>query len=196
MDPVEVAAVRQTRSGHPSAAQTRIVTAALDLFAKHGVGGTSLGMIANALGVTKAAVFHQFRTKDEIIVAAAEAELAVLEGVLDVADAEPTRERAREVLLARIVDLAVYRRRTVSTILSDPVIVGFFEHHEPFRRVMHRLSRLLMGDDAGPQARVTTAVLSAAISGAVVHPLVIDLDDETLRSELLHLTRRLFDLPE
>jgi len=145
--------------------------------------------------VTKAAVFHQFRTKDEIIVAAAEAELAVLEGVLDVADAEPTRERAREVLVTRIVDLAVERRRTVSTILSDPVIVGFFDEHEPFRRVMHRLSRLLMGDDAGPEARVSTAVLSAAISGAVIHPLVADLDDATLRTQLLLLTRRLFDVP-
>ncbi|HEY3141184.1 MAG TPA: TetR family transcriptional regulator, partial [Acidimicrobiales bacterium] len=61
MEPVEVAAVRQARSVAPSAAQARIITAALDLFAKHGVGGTSLGMIAKALGVTKAAVFHQFK---------------------------------------------------------------------------------------------------------------------------------------
>jgi len=195
VDPVEVAAVRPARSGPPSAAQARIITAALDLFAEHGVGGTSLGMIANALGVTKAAVFHQFKTKDEIIVAAAEAELAALEAVLDAADAEPSRERAREVLIARIVDLAVERRRTASTILSDPVIVSFFAAHEPFRRVMHRLSRLLMGDNAGPEARVSTAVLSAAISGAVIHPLVVDLDDDTLRAELLHLARRLFDLP-
>lgn len=153
-------------------------------------------MIANALGVTKAAVFHQFKTKDEIILAAAEAELAVLEAVLDAADAEPSRARARDVLVTRIVDLAVERRRTASTILSDPVIVGFFADHEPFRRVMHRLSRLLMGDNAGPEARVSTAVLTAAISGAVMHPLVVDLDDDTLRSQLLHLTRRLFDLPE
>jgi len=189
------AGLRPVRSGPPSAAQARIIGAALDLFARQGVGGTSLGMIANALGVTKAAVFHQFRTKDEIIVAAAEAELAVLESVLDVADAEPTRERAREVLVTSIVDLAVERRRTVGTILGDPVIIGVFEHHAPFRRVMHRLSRLLMGDEAGPQALVSTAVLSAAISGAVIHPLVADLDDATLRSELLRLTHRLFDLP-
>jgi AcrR family transcriptional regulator len=191
----DAAGSRPVRSGPPSAAQARIIGAALDLFARQGVGGTSLGMIANALGVTKAAVFHQFRTKDEIIVAAAEAELAVLESVLDVADAEPTRERAREVLVTSIVDLAVERRRTVGTILGDPVIIGVFENHAPFRRVMHRLSRLLMGDEAGPQALVSTAVLSAAISGAVIHPLVADLDDATLRSELLRLTHRLFDLP-
>src|SRR5512142_2936154 len=71
-------------------AQTRIVTAALDLFARHGVGGTSLQMIADKIGVTKAAVYHQFKTKDEIVVAAAQAEIARLEQVMDAAEAERT----------------------------------------------------------------------------------------------------------
>ena len=60
---------------------------------------------------------------------------------------------------------------------------------------MDRLYRLLMGDDAGPEARVPAAMLTAAISGAALHPLVVDLDDDILRSQLLHLARRLFDLP-
>ena len=58
-----------------SAAQTRVITAALDLFSRHGVGGTSLQMIADEIGVTKAAVYHQYNTKDEIVLAAAESEL-------------------------------------------------------------------------------------------------------------------------
>jgi AcrR family transcriptional regulator len=179
----------------PSPAKARIVTAALDLFAKHGVGGTSLGMIAKAIGVTKAAVYHQFPTKDEIVLAAAEAELARLAAVLDTAEAEPSPERAREVLVTGIVDLAVDGRRTIGPILSDPVIVGFFPEHEPFRQIMQRLSRLLVGDDPAAEARVSTAMLTAAISGAVVHPLVAELDDATLRAQLRVLARRLFDLP-
>jgi hypothetical protein len=39
-------------------------------------------------------------------------------------------------------------------------------------------------------------MLTAAISGAVMHPLFVDLDDDTLRSQLLLLARRLFDLPQ
>ena len=62
-----------------SAAQTRILVAALDLFADHGVSGTSLQMIADAIGVTKAAVYHQFKTKDEIIISVTEMQLARLE---------------------------------------------------------------------------------------------------------------------
>src|SRR5271165_2649914 len=109
-----------------SAAQARIISAALELFAQNGVGGTSLQMIADTIGVTKAAVYHQYHTKDEIVLAAAEDELARLEVVVKAAEAEPSRKRARETLVRGMVDLAVAHRRTVSTILNDPVIVHFF----------------------------------------------------------------------
>jgi AcrR family transcriptional regulator len=98
-----------------SPAKAKIVNAALDLFAEHGVGGTSLQMNADAIGVTKAAVYHQFNTKEEIVVAAAEAELSNVEAAIEAAEAEPTRTRARDVLIIRIVDLAVERRRMEST---------------------------------------------------------------------------------
>jgi AcrR family transcriptional regulator len=179
-----------------SAAQQRIVAAAVDLFAEHGVGGTSLQMIADAIGVTKAAVYHQFRTKEEIVVAVAEAELAKVAAAIEAAESEPTPGRAREVLVDRIVDLAVERRRMESALLGDPVLVRFFAHHEPFRRLMDRLYRLLVGDDAGPDARVSAAMLNAAIAGAVMHPLVADLDDDALRAQLLRLARRFLDLPD
>jgi AcrR family transcriptional regulator len=192
------APVTADRSGSTpySAAQTRTINAALDLFTTHGVGGTSLQMIADAIGVTKGAVYHQFKTKDEIVLAAAETELARVETAIEAAEAEPNPTRAREVLVTRIVDLAVERRRMESTLLGDPVIIRYFAHHQPFRQVMDRLYRLLMGDNAGPDARVSAAMLSAAIGGAVIHPLVADLDDETLRTQLLHLARRSLDLPD
>jgi AcrR family transcriptional regulator len=179
-----------------NAAQTRIVNAAIDLFAEHGVGGTSLQMIADAVGVSKAAVYHQFKTKDEIVIAAAGAELARVEAAIDAAEQETDPARARDVVVTRIVDLAVERRRMESTLLGDPVIVRFFAHHEPFRVVMGRLYRILMGDDAGADARVPAAMLTAAIGGAAMHPLVADLDDDALRSQLLRLARRFLELPE
>jgi AcrR family transcriptional regulator len=178
-----------------SAAQARVVTAALDLFARHGVGGTSLQMIADEIGVTKAAVYHQYRTKDEIVLAAAESELRRLEEVVAVAEREPSRKRARDALVTGIVDLAVDRGRNASTILSDPVITGFFADHDEFRDVMLRLRRILVGDDAAPQARVRTAMLIAAVSGAVMHPFLADLDDDLVRAELLRLARRFLALP-
>ena len=172
------------------------MAAAVGLFAKHGVGGTSLQMIADEIGVTKAAVYHQYPTKDEIVLAAAEAELGRLELVVRAAEGEasPARSR-RDALVAGIVDLAVDSRHSVSSILGDPVIVGHFAEHETFRDLMHRFRALLVGDDAGPEGRVQAAMLIAATSGAVTHPFVVGLDDETLRTQLLRLARRFLGLP-
>jgi AcrR family transcriptional regulator len=175
-----------------SAAQTRILDAALMLIGEHGVGGTSLQMIADAVGVTKAAVYHQFRTKEEIVVALTERELGGLEEALEAAEAEDHRPRAREVLLERVIDVAVERRGAASTLQFDPVVVRLLAEQQPFQQFIQRLYSVLVGD-AGEDARVTAAMLSGAIAVGVVHPLVADVDDETLRSQLLRLTRRFMD---
>src|SRR5262245_60993166 len=97
-----------------SAPQTRIIEAALALFAEHGVSGTSLQMIADAIGVTKAAVYQQYNTKDEIVLAVAQSVLARLDSAATAAEAERSRSRAREVLITEMIDLAVESRRMAS----------------------------------------------------------------------------------
>ena len=172
-------------------AQSRVIEAALALFAEHGISGTSLQMIADAIGVTKAAVYHQYNTKEEIILAVAEVVLARLESAVTAAEAEQSRSRAREMLIARMVDLAVERRRMAGVLQRDPVMLRFLEEHEPFRHVMERVNRVLMGGASVARARVRAAVLAAAIAGAVIHPLVLDLDDASLRAQLLKQLRKL-----
>ena len=169
---------------------------AMDLFARHGVGGTSLQMIADALGVTKAAVYYQFKTKEEIVIAAAQTELARVQDAVEAAESEPDPQRARELLVDRIIDLAVERRRMESTLLGDPVIIRFFARHQPYRQTMDRLYLLLSGGQGGPPDRMPAAMLTAAIGGAVMHPLVADLDDDVLRSQLRRLARRFLELPD
>jgi hypothetical protein len=53
-----------------------------------------------------------------------------------------------------------------------------------------------MGSDAGPEALVPAAMLTAAIGGAVMHPLIAGLDDDALRTHLLRLARRFLELPD
>jgi AcrR family transcriptional regulator len=153
-------------------------------------------MIADEIGVTKAAVYHQYRTKDEIVIAVAMAELARLEAAVEQGESEPTPERGRDVTLDGIVDLAIERRREAGSILDDPVIVGYFADDDTFRSTMHRLRLLLAGDDRSPEARIRTAMLLAAVSGATMHPFVVDLDDDVLRPELRRLARSFLGLPD
>ncbi len=147
-------------------------------------------MIADAVGVTKAALFYQFRTKDDIVLAAAEDELSRLETIIDEAEAAPAPGRQCRVLLEGMVDLAVDRRRTVSVILSDPIVLGVFATRKRYHDALNRITDLLMGREDGARRHMQTAMFMAALSGAVMHPLLADVDDETLRSELLRLARR------
>ena len=157
-------------------ARTRVIEAALDLFAEHGISGTSLQMIADAIGVTKAAVYHQYNTKEEIVRAVAEVVLAGLEAALTSAEAERSRSRARELLIARMVDLAVERRRMAGILQRDPVMLRFLDENERSRKVLERQA----------------AIVTAAIAGTVIHPLGRDLDDQILRAELTKQLRKLF----
>jgi AcrR family transcriptional regulator len=177
-----------------TAAQTRVLDAAFNLIAQHGVSGTSLQMIADAIGVTKAAVYRQFKSKDDIVIALTERELGGLEAALEAAEAEKSATRARELLLGKVIDIAVARRRMMSVLQFDPVIVRFLAEHEPFQQFVGRLYTVLLGD-TDPVARVPAAMLSGAISAGVMHPLVADIDDDTLRADLLRTTRRILNLP-
>ena len=172
------------------------MAAALELFADHGVGGTSLQMIADAIGVTKAAVYHRFRAKDEIVIAVTEAELGRLEKALRAAEVEPNRIQARKLLLDSVIDLTVARRRLVATMTFDPVIVRLLGEHGPFRQFVTRLYAVLLDEHDDVEARVSAAVLSGAIAGAVANPLIADIDDDTLRPVLLGLIRRMLNLAE
>lgn len=175
-------------------AQDRILTAALALIAEHGIRGTSLQMIADSVGVTKAAVYHKFRTKDEIVIGVTERELARLEDDLIAAERLDDKLKARKMLLERSIELAVARRDIVKVLQYDPDMVRLLGEHPPFAEFMARLLAVLLAEDYGLHARVSAAVFSAAIAGAVVNPLVADVDDDTLRSVLTELTTRMLDL--
>src|ERR1700742_3986750 len=137
----------------------------MELFATHGVSGTSLQMIADVVGITKAAVYHQFRTKEQIVLAVTERELARLLPALEEAEAHSDGSQARDALLVRVIAMAVSDRRLVRTLQFDPVVVRLLAEHKPFQLFMDRLYRVLLGG-ADEDRRIEGAMLSGAISSA------------------------------
>ena len=165
------------------------MAAALELFAEHGVSGTSLQMIADRMGVTKAAVYHQFPTKEEIVLAVIDPVLAELSSIAATAAARRTLPARRRHVLAAAVDLVV-RHRSLSAVLSfDPVVTRLVRRH-PAMSTVADLVDLLTGPEPTPEARVNVVMVAGGLVMAGAESSLSDLDDETLRTHLLKTSLR------
>jgi AcrR family transcriptional regulator len=163
----------------------RVVEAALDLFAEHGVSGTSLQMIAERLGVTKAAVYFQFHAKDDIVVAVLQPAMDELADIVRRAQSEPTPDAQLDSALAGLIAFVVQQRQLVAVIGGDPSVGRVLEQHPTFQEVTDQLGAILLGPRPDPYRRVAASTLGAGLSLATADPVLADLDDETLRRELL-----------
>src|SRR5262249_17513985 len=62
--------------------RTRIQNVAVELFIEQGYEATSLREIAEKLGVTKAALYYHFKTKEDIIASLVDARLAAMDELI------------------------------------------------------------------------------------------------------------------
>jgi AcrR family transcriptional regulator len=104
-EPAHTRGLRRHRIGvdDPAAegqnARARIQGVALDLFIEEGYDKTSLREIAERLGVTKAALYYHFPTKEHIVSSMVEDRMAQLKEIIDWAREQPrTQETRREVI--------------------------------------------------------------------------------------------------
>jgi AcrR family transcriptional regulator len=95
----------------PASTRERIIQVAIDLFASQGYGGTSLRHIADQLGVTKAAVYHHFHTKDDIARVVLGRALDVLAAMTDRLIVAGTDPAAWQRALPQVIDIAASQRQ-------------------------------------------------------------------------------------
>ncbi len=182
-----------SRSG-AGTARERVLTAALGLFAKHGVNGTSLQMIADEIGVTKAAVYYQFQSKDEIVQAVITPYLQRLALLVETAERKRRRTERAETVLAGIVDLAIENRSLATSLISDPAMLHVLRDRRDMQDLERRVTVLLTGPDPDTQALVSATMISGGVMVTMTDPRVAHLDDETLRHHMLISARRLLRL--
>src|SRR5438034_9655215 len=75
------------RAAQAERTRQQILETAQRLFAERGYDATSLQMIADEMGLTKAAVYYHFRAKNDILLAAMRPGLLRLQALLDEAAA-------------------------------------------------------------------------------------------------------------
>jgi AcrR family transcriptional regulator len=101
------------------AAQTRqrILDLALELFTERGFAGTSVADLAGRLGTSKAALYHHFRSKNEILAALLDAPTRRFDELVTQAP-----ELTAEQLLGRVVDLTAELFAMAGMLDGDPSV--------------------------------------------------------------------------
>lgn len=172
-------------------ARDRVVDAALGLFGEYGVSGTSLQMIADRLGLKKSAVYYQFPSKDDIVVAVFRPAFEDITRVVKIAEAIPSQQVRRQAAVSGMIELAVRHRRTTALAHTDPAVAEVIRAVEEFRDAAHSLRLILTGTEPDPASRTAVAVLVSGILGAAADPAVSDIPNDELHRMLLDCSRRL-----
>lgn len=179
--------------GRRGETRERVLRAAMELFSEHGVGGTSLQMIADRLGVTKAAVYYQFQTKEDIVLGVVQPALDHLEMILGRAEAEPDHRSRRNQAIEGLVDVVLDHRRMMAALHGDPGLIEVMKGHPELAGRIERLQLLLVGPQPTVSQLIAAAMLGGGLMGVGVDPRLAGTDRETLRHELLTAARRLLE---
>lgn len=71
------------KRGRPGYDQEAVLAAAVDVFTRHGYEAASMGMLAEALGLSKSAIYHHVPSKVELLRLALDDALSALEAAAD-----------------------------------------------------------------------------------------------------------------
>ncbi len=162
---------------------------ALELFAEQGYEKTSLREIAERLGVTKAALYYHFKSKEDIVHSLTDDYFAEIDALLDWAKEQPRTDESRREILDRYVGIVLGRGEVFRFLEQNRAAVQAMEAAKDrfvrFRGRLETLVDLLAGPGAPLRARVraSTAVLAV---GATCHFYLQQADDpDKLRAIIL-----------
>ncbi|MDN5742043.1 MAG: TetR/AcrR family transcriptional regulator [Yaniella sp.] len=113
--PTPAPAVRRGRPGYD---RQTLVDLCVKVFNRHGYDATSMGMLATELGISKSAIYHHVKTKEDILQSALTEALGGLEEIMDAAEstAGPATNKI-EALIIGAVRVLVEKQPSVTLLL-------------------------------------------------------------------------------
>ena len=165
-------------TGPRGGGRQRLLDAALQLFTRYGVSGTSLQMIADEIGVTKAAVYHQFSSKTDIVLAVVQPALEQLSTLVNAAESLTDPTTAVRKVLSGLVDLVLDNHEFASALQRDPEVIRLLESATGFRGMADRLDRLIIGPSPSAEAKLALAMVGGGLMAAGLDPALRALDRE------------------
>ncbi|MDQ1060032.1 AcrR family transcriptional regulator [Arthrobacter globiformis] len=107
-----------TKRGRPGYDQQSVLLIAVDVFNRHGYDATSMGILAENLGISKSAIYHHVPSKGDLLKLALDHALGGLEAILDQPGATSGAADARlEFVLRQTIAVLVERLPFVTLLL-------------------------------------------------------------------------------
>jgi AcrR family transcriptional regulator len=142
--------------------RARIQQVALELFAEHGYERTSLREIAERLGVTKAALYYHFKSKEDIVRSFTEDYFARLDALIAWGKDQPANQRRATELLDRYITIVMESGEVFRFLeRNQATIHGTEDGKHRFTQFRPRL-KALIEIITGPQAPTRSQIRAAA----------------------------------
>ena len=185
--------------------RSRLRLLALKLFAEQGYEKTSLREIAEQLGVTKAALYYYFKSKEDIVRSLVEDYVADMDALIAWAKAQPRSPDTRAEIVRRYLRIVANGAEVFRMLHQNQAAVSGFanakERGELFKERMDALVDLLTepGASLGDQVRAASCLMSIsfccmhyrdrAASPAELETAVLDVALELVGATPARITR-------
>ena len=180
-----------TRAAQAERTRQQILQTAQRLFTELGYDATSLQMIADEMGLTKAAVYYHYRAKSDILHEAMRPGIQRLAALLDEAAAIRGRRARIEHLVNGFVDFLIQHRHYAVMASTDPAAKRDKLDVEAMT-MRRRALTLLFGDNPTGAERLS---FNAVFFIPECLPDLADLTDEELREALQTTMLRMLRIP-
>jgi AcrR family transcriptional regulator len=149
------------QGGRRGDTRARIQQIALELFAEHGYERTSLREIAERLGVTKAALYYHFKSKEDIVRSFTEDYFDRLDALIEWGRGQPPTTQTAGELLDRYISIVMESGEVFRFMERNQATLRDGDHGKhrftQFRPRLTALIEILTGQDAPPRSRIRAA---------------------------------------
>jgi AcrR family transcriptional regulator len=147
--------------------RNRILSVALRLFATQGFANTSLREIADELGVTKAALYFHFKTKEEILNGILIDHRDNINAIIDDTAPRISTPAGREELLRRVAEYQATRSLHLMRMIRENFTeISNLQLGLEMKQAHHRLLDALAGPDATVTDRIRARTAFIAVQTA------------------------------
>lgn len=178
----------------PASTRRRVLDTALALFRKYSFAGTSLQMIADELGLTKAAIYYHFRTRDDLLLALMAPIFTELTTVVGAAERKGGATARLEEMLSGYAGVVARHRALAAITTFDPSVRTILLDQPDWSELIDRQLALMSGPQSGVRGHIDATVVLTGLAGAASTAPRL-LDDDILREHLIEAGRRTLGLP-